>query len=151
LNGQHFRKAKEFIDAEDWKSLAASDVMASSHHCMSCGFHMHSPLFCGECFEEWHADIGASFITTMLPPHGQAKFADYANSLGKTGLFICQRCIYDINMEISSAPTGSTVPCTNDISVSSLSNEDCAGNDVEVLVAATQKKKTPSANKKKAP
>lgn len=27
-NGQHFSKAKKFIDAEDWKSLAASDELA---------------------------------------------------------------------------------------------------------------------------
>jgi hypothetical protein len=109
---------------------------------MACDFRMHSALFCGAHFDEWLAGIGASFVPTMLPPHGQAKFANYANRLGETGLFICQRCIDNIGKKISLAPAGFTiVTCTTtkDISASSLSNED-DNNDVEVEVIATSMK-----------
>ncbi len=134
-----------FSAAGDKCGQKNDSVMASTHHCMSCGFHMHSPLFCGEPFDEWLAGIGASFVPTMLPPHGQSKFADYADRLGKTGLFICQRCIDNVSKKISSAPVGSTITCTaKAISASSLSNED-DDDDVEVQVIATstkQKKKS---------
>lgn len=37
-NGQHFSKAKEFIDAEDWNSLVASDELAMALRRKECLF-----------------------------------------------------------------------------------------------------------------
>jgi hypothetical protein len=40
-------------------------VMASTDH-LSCGFRMHSPLFCGAHFNAWLAGIGASFVAPIM-------------------------------------------------------------------------------------
>lgn len=134
--------------AGDRCGMKLNNVMESAHHCMGCALRMHSPLFCGDRFDSWYEDLGNSFVPTMLPPHGQAKFNDYADRLGETGLFICHSCIDTVAEKMSSPPTGSTIIFEggNNVSASSLKgggssdeDSDCS-NDVEVLATTAKKK-----------
>lgn len=132
------------------------EVSASTHHCMSCGLRMHAALFCGALFDSWYmenATGGSSFIPTMLPPHGRAKMRDYADRLGETGLYICQRCIDDIAGKMSSSSTTPTPASAsmNTVSATLLNDNDIdddSSNDGSADAAVKPSKKRKQTKKK---
>jgi hypothetical protein len=65
-------------------------------------------MFCGRLFDDWLGDniVKQGFNSSMLPPHGQAKYNDYAHRLGETGLCICHCCIDTVSEKISSSSAG---------------------------------------------
>ena len=120
---------------------------------------MHSPLFCGDHFDGWYEGLGNSFIPTMLPPHGQAKFKDYADRLDDTHLYICHGCIETVAEKMSSSPTGSSIVAErNQVSAASSlagggnTDEDSDSNDdIKVAVAAKKKGKKSKTKEPKKP
>ena len=87
----HFNENKQICCASGQKCENPCPVEESSHHCEGCGLLFHSELMCGT--KKLSKLAGADgFTKAMLPPYGQAKYAQY-KGVGYIALLdVCYSC-----------------------------------------------------------